>query len=134
MGWATGAWAEGAWAGTAWAVQSAPVEVPDVTGETQASATSTLEGAGFVVQVQTAFSDSIAEGLVISQVPAGGQAANSGSTVTITVSLGVQPVADDQPTGGWLFLNSFEAELQRRRREDEERREREESAEQIEDS
>src|SRR5690606_28748654 len=131
MGWATGAWAEGAWAGTAWAVQSAPVEVPDVTGETQASATSTLEGEGFVVAVETAFSDSIAEGLVISQVPAGGQSANSGSTVVITVSLGVQPVEDEQPTGGWLFLNSFEAELQRRRREEEERRALEEAADEI---
>lgn len=93
MGWATGAWAEGAWAGTAWAVQSAPVEVPNVVGETQASATSTLEGDGFVVSVLEAYSDSVALGLVISQEPEGGEQANSGSTVVITVSLGVQPAS-----------------------------------------
>lgn len=91
MGWATGAWAENAFAGTAWAAQSAPVEVPDVVGQTQASATTELESAGFVVAVAQDFSDSVALGLVISQQPPAGQNANSGSTVTITVSLGVQP-------------------------------------------
>lgn len=44
-----------------------------------------------------------------------------------------QPIVipDDQATGGWLFLNLYEAELQRRKREEEER---EEILEQIEDS
>lgn len=91
MGWASGAWAENAWTGTAWASQDAPVEVPDVVGQTQASATTELEGAGFVVAVEEDFSDSVALGLVISQQPASGQTANEGSTVTITVSLGVRP-------------------------------------------
>lgn len=133
MGWATGAWAEDAWAGTAWAAQSALVEVPDVSGETQASATATLEGAGFVVSVQEDYSDSVALGSVISQNPVGGSFANSGSTVVIVVSLGVQPVEDAQPTGGWAFLNDFQAELQRRRREEARRRELEDAAESIED-
>lgn len=88
MGWIAGAWATGAWAGTAWAVQDAPVTVPDVVGETQAAGTATLEGDGFVVAVETAYSSSVPAGTIISQVPAGGSLAAEGSTVTITVSLG----------------------------------------------
>lgn len=94
MGWATGAWAENAWAGTAWAAQSAPVEVPDVVGETQASGTTTLETALFVVAVQQDYSSTVAAGLIISQSPTAGSFANSGSTVTIVVSLGARPVSE----------------------------------------
>lgn len=90
--WAPGAWAVGAWAGTAWQ-DAAPVEVPDVVGLAQADATTTLEGAGFVVAVTTATSSTVAAGLVISQAPAGGAFATEGSTVTIVVSTGdVTPV------------------------------------------
>lgn len=64
------------------------VTVPDVVGQTQASATTELEGDGFVVAVSTAYSSSVAAGLVISQSPTAGSSASSGSTVTITVSLG----------------------------------------------
>lgn len=110
----------------------APVEVPDVVGETQAAGTATLEGAGFVVSVTTAYSDSVAEGLIISQSPEGGEFAASGSTVTITVSLGPQ-IVDEQPTGGWLFLNEYEAEQQRRKARERRRRLLEEETEQIED-
>jgi hypothetical protein len=66
------------------------VEVPDVVGETQAAGTTTLEGEGFVVSVSTAFSASVAAGLIISQDPEGGEFAASGSTVAIVVSLGPQ--------------------------------------------
>lgn len=99
MGWASGAWASGAWAGTAWAEQDAPIEVPDVVGDSQAAGTATLEGDGFVVSVATAYSPSVAAGDIISQSPIGGSFANEGSTVTITVSLGPEPVADE-PVGG----------------------------------
>lgn len=94
-------------------------QVPDVTGETQAAGTATLEGEGFVVAVETAYSDSVAEGLIISQVPTGGSFAASGSTVTITVSLGIQPVDDSQPSGGWGFwalAESHRRERERRKR------------------
>lgn len=118
MGWRAGAWATGAWAGTAWAVQSAPVEVPDVVGETQASATSTLEGDGFVVAVETAFSSSVAEGLVISQSPTGGSFAQSGSTVTITVSLGPEPVPEAPAGGHFIPQKDYRPELDAKRLEE----------------
>lgn len=78
--------------------QVPPVEVPDVVGETQAAGTATLEGDGFVVSVSTAYSDSVAVGLIISQDPTGGSFAQLGSTVEIVVSLGPEPVVE-QPSG-----------------------------------
>ena len=60
------------------------VTVPDVVGQSESSATSTLEGAGLKVSVVTVTSPGSA-GRVISQTPAGGTKANAGSTVTITV-------------------------------------------------
>lgn len=87
--WAQNSWAVGAWAGTAWA--EAGVLVPDVVGETQAAGTATLEGAGFVVAVQTAFSSTVPAGIIITQSPNGGSEVPAGSTVTITVSLGEAP-------------------------------------------
>jgi beta-lactam-binding protein with PASTA domain len=74
------------------------VEVPDVVGNAQAAGTSTLEGAGFVVQVATANSSTVAAGDIISQQPLGGSSAPSGSIVVITVSLG-----EGQSGAGYLF-------------------------------
>ena len=65
------------------------VEVPDVVGQSQASGTTELEGEGFDVAVSTAYSDVVAAGTIISQSPTAGSDAIEGSTVTITVSLGV---------------------------------------------
>jgi hypothetical protein len=62
--------------------------VPNVVGETQAQATTDITGVGFVVSVATAYSSTVATGLVIEQSPVGGTTANVGSTVSITVSLG----------------------------------------------
>jgi hypothetical protein len=108
---------------------TAPVEVPDVVGETEAAGTATLEGEGFVVSVSTAYSSSVAAGLIISQDPEGGEFAASGSTVAIVVSLGPQ----DQPSGGWGFLNDFDLERRRRRAIARKRKELEEETEQIQD-
>ena len=72
--------------GTSWDLAFATV--PDVTGLTQAQAVAAIEGAGFVAAVITASSDTVLEGLVISQDPLGGASAASGATVTITVSTG----------------------------------------------
>lgn len=69
------------------------VEVPDVVGESQATGTTTLETALFVVAVQEEYS-SLAAGLVSNQSPAGGGFAAEGSTVTIYISLGVRPASD----------------------------------------
>lgn len=72
----------------------APVEVPDVVGLTQADAILAIEAAGFVVSVTTAASNAVATGLVIGQVPAGGEFAAAGSTVAIVVSTGDSGILD----------------------------------------
>jgi len=64
------------------------VQVPDVTGKSQSSATSTLEKAGFKVSVREATSDKTAKGSVMSQNPQSGVSVAKGSTVAITVASG----------------------------------------------
>ena len=67
------------------------IEVPNVVGSDKASAKSTLEKAGFAVEVVTGeYSDKYAEGVVMSQNPNGGKLAK-GETVTIAVSKGEDP-------------------------------------------
>jgi hypothetical protein len=66
------------------------VTVPDVVGQDQASAVAELEGALFVVAVQTDYSSTVPAGTVISQSPTAGTEAVEGSTVTIVVSLGIR--------------------------------------------
>jgi hypothetical protein len=75
-------------------------EVPDVVGETQANGTSDLEGAGFVVAVQSQYSGSVPSGEIISQDPIAGTIALTGTTVTIVVSIGDAPVFDGQTRDG----------------------------------
>lgn len=64
--------------------------VADVVGQTQASGTTQLSSDGFLVSVVTAYSATVATGIIISQDPVSGTQAATGSTVTITVSLGPQ--------------------------------------------
>jgi eukaryotic-like serine/threonine-protein kinase len=60
--------------------------VPDTVGDDEATATSTLEGAGFRVRVvERTVTDSTQDGIVLRQSPPGGTTATSGSTVSITV-------------------------------------------------
>ena len=66
--------------------------VPNVVGYTSSRATEILESAGFTVTTTTAESDTVDEGKVISQSPTSGTTAESGSTVTITVSSGSSQV------------------------------------------
>ena len=98
-----------------WAADEA-VTVPDVVGETQADGTSTLEGAGFVVSVETAYSSVVPVGEIISQAPAGGAFAVSGSTVVITVSLGEAPVVDVSTPSGGHFNHPHESSEERKAR------------------
>ena len=63
------------------------VTVPDVTGEGEEAATIELQAAEFEVSTERIESD-IPEGEVIEQDPTGGEEAEKGSTVQITVSLG----------------------------------------------
>lgn len=65
--------------------------VPDVRGDTQATATNRLSGLGFKVDVGQAFASQSA-GTVVSQSPAPGTSAPSGSTVSISVSQGPAPI------------------------------------------
>jgi beta-lactam-binding protein with PASTA domain len=67
------------------------VTVPDVVGMTQDDATSALTAAGYKVKVQTSYDEKVEKGLVVSQSPAGGTAADAGTTVTILVSQGKNP-------------------------------------------
>lgn len=81
--------------------QGATVAVPDVDdpGTSQAAAEALITGDGLVAAVVTAYSSTIPAGDVISQDPAAGTLVAPGSTVAITVSLGPQPVAANQPAG-----------------------------------
>ncbi len=60
------------------------VNVPDVTGKTEADAASVLQAAGFKVQVRQQPTSRAQPGIVINQDPTG--QANQGSTVTLTVA------------------------------------------------
>jgi len=62
------------------------VTVPDVTNETESTATANLSSAGFRVATSTQTSTTVTPGTVISQNPAGGSSVASGSTVTIVVA------------------------------------------------
>ena len=64
------------------------ITVLDVTGKPYAEAVSILEGQGFRVRREEAQSDTAAKNTVISQSPTG--TAQSGATITITVSSGAQ--------------------------------------------
>jgi beta-lactam-binding protein with PASTA domain len=66
----------------------APVEVPDVLGQSEAEARATLEALGFSVERSEEFSTAVPRGDVISTSPPSGESAPKGSTVAIVVSLG----------------------------------------------
>jgi eukaryotic-like serine/threonine-protein kinase len=70
-----------------------PVAVPDVDGDSQATAVGTLTDAGFKVVVTEASSESVAAGSVVSQAPQAGVMASQGTTVSIVVSTGPTPTA-----------------------------------------
>jgi eukaryotic-like serine/threonine-protein kinase len=72
--------------------------VPDVTSQDEASARSTLEQSGFVVQVRNQdVTDPGLEGIVLSQSPTGDTKAKEGSTVTIVVGRLVAPGPPPSP-------------------------------------
>ena len=66
----------------------APVVVPQVTGSERDAAVRTLEDEGLVVDVEEEHSETVAEGLVVSQDPEQGTDAHRTDTVTVVVSLG----------------------------------------------
>jgi eukaryotic-like serine/threonine-protein kinase len=65
------------------------VAVPDVSGKTQAEATTALQDAGFVVgDVKQVADQSVPAGSVVSQDPVAGSTADKGSAVALSVSSG----------------------------------------------
>lgn len=104
--------------------------VPDVVGETQAQATTDITAVGLTVSVSTAYSSTVAAGLVISQSPTAGSQVSPGSNVEIIVSLGDRPV---ESGGGGGFFFAYEQERARRRRKQREEEERDEAARELQD-
>src|SRR5262249_60067964 len=73
--------------------------LPDVTGQDESTARSTLTGAGFKVAVQQqATTDPTQDGIVLSQSPASGTQAQAHATVTLTVGKYVAPTTTTTTT------------------------------------
>ena len=80
-------------------ISSGLIEVPDVTGATEAQARSDLAQAGFVVQMVEQESTLASPGTVLAQSPQPGTQLERGSLVTITVSLAApEPTPIPTPT------------------------------------
>lgn len=110
-----------------------------VTGSgTPAAQSATTAGEGAVA------SGILGSGIVVAQsasVAGTGERSITGSGVVvaqsaIVVGVGTGPatLSSEQPSGGWLFLNQYEAEQRRRRARARKRKELEEASEQIEDA
>ncbi len=85
--------------------------VPNVVGKTRSAAEKALRDKGFKVKVDTATSDSVAEGNVISQNPTAGISAAAGTNVTIVVSKGRAPVDVPDVVSAGMFPDEAEATL-----------------------
>jgi serine/threonine-protein kinase len=68
------------------------IAVPDVVGDSRGDAQRKLQAAGFKVDIDRIFDDTVPEGEVIDQVPNKGVKLEKGSVVTITVSRGPELV------------------------------------------
>ena len=86
-----------------------PVPVPSVTGQPEADAVTTIEGAGLTPQVTEQHSLEVEEGLVVSQSPAEGTAARN-SPVQLVVSSGPAVVAVPRVLG--LSIDDARARLE----------------------
>jgi eukaryotic-like serine/threonine-protein kinase len=73
--------------------KSSEVTVPDVTGQTQASATSTLRREGLSPVVSVTANAHVASGLVIGTTPPRGTSVHKGARVSVFVSSGAESVA-----------------------------------------
>jgi membrane peptidoglycan carboxypeptidase len=81
------------------AVYGRSIPVPSVVGQDQATATATLQGAGFGVTVGGSTPSDVTAGSVASQSPSG--SAPAGTTITLTLSSGPgAPPAAENPGGG----------------------------------
>ena len=87
------------------------VEVPNVVGDSKGSAETELKNAGFQVTSETAYSDSVGKGKVISQTPGGGEKKQKGDTVHIVVSDGPEPEPEPETINipnvvGWTVADA----------------------------
>ncbi|MBE6928222.1 MAG: Stk1 family PASTA domain-containing Ser/Thr kinase [Ruminococcaceae bacterium] len=73
-------------------------EVPDVLGRSAAEAKSLLEAAGFVVNINEIYDETVPAGHVISQSALPGDRVEEGTTITIDVSKGPQPTEPPETT------------------------------------
>ena len=92
------------------------IEVPNVVGQREGAAVAALNDAGFSVTTDYANSDTVAEGLVISQSPSAGEKGKEGGTVNIVVSSGkAKPTtftvrASVSGEGGYVSPSSMEVD------------------------
>jgi serine/threonine-protein kinase len=73
-------------AGVVLQIASGSLQVPNLVGESEVQAITTLTQAGFLVRTATAFDSTQAARIVLAQAPDAGSTQNIGSTVTITVN------------------------------------------------
>ena len=73
------------------------VTVPNLGGQTRSAAVSALEKLGLKASVKEEYNSIVAAGVVIRQSPESGSEAMPGSSVTIVVSLGPEPVPSSEP-------------------------------------
>lgn len=74
------------------------MQIPDVTGKEEKEAYNTLVEMGLHPVKEYDYSDTVAQGNVISQTPVGGNEASQGDSVTILISQGVKQVTPVQVT------------------------------------
>lgn len=74
------------------------VTVPGVEGIVQADAENVLKGIGLKVSIESEYSDTVNSGVVISQSVSEYSTADRGSTITLVISKGPEPVATSTPT------------------------------------
>ena len=81
-----------------------PKTVPDVTGKSQDTAKQLLEAAGFIIgTISEEYSDSVAEGNVISTDPQANVELEKGSIVNIVVSKGKEIIMPDLVSAGYTY-------------------------------
>jgi len=77
--------------------QTCPVKVPEVVGADAASATATLQNAGFAVSASSQETTGDKAGIVLSQSPGGGAYVAPGGTVSIVVGIDNEPDPPPDP-------------------------------------
>ena len=73
------------------------ITVPNVTGDSESSATSTMTEKGFQVSTTYEYSDTVDNGYVIRTTPAKGSSAKKGDTITLVVSKGKEDTTVSVP-------------------------------------